>query len=130
MLYTVTQLSQDILWDIGRTLCDEIDTHTLRANQSDDLFYLVEQGLTGAVEEHMGLIEEEHELGQGQVAHFRQGGVELRQQPQQEGGVEFGLHHQLVGCQYAHHTFAAFRLQQVIDFERRFAEELVGPLVL
>ena len=65
MLYTVAQLSQYILWDIGRTLCDEIDTHTLRANQTDDLFYLVEQGLAGTVEEHMGLVEEEYELGQG-----------------------------------------------------------------
>ena len=43
MLYTVTQLSENVLWNIGRTLGDKIDTHAFRADESDDLLNLVEQ---------------------------------------------------------------------------------------
>ena len=75
MLHTVTQLSEDVLWNIGRTLCDKIDTHSLRAYQTDDLLYLVEQSLRGVGEEHVCLVEEEHEFRLGQVTHLWEGGV-------------------------------------------------------
>ena len=78
----------------------------------------------------MSLVEEEHEFRQWQVAHFGQGGVEFAEQPQQEGGVEFGLHHQFVGCQHAHHALATLYGQQVLDVEGGQAEEMLGALVL
>ena len=78
----------------------------------------------------MGLVEEEHEFGQFQIAHLRQGGVEFGEEPQQIGGVEFGLHHQFVGSQHTHHTLAAFGLDEVVDVERGLTEELVCSLCL
>ena len=89
---------------------------------------LVEQGFRGIFEQHVGLVEEEHEFRQWQIAYFRQGGIELAQQPQQIGGVELGLHHQLISSQHIHHTLTAFNLHQVADVERRLAEELVCTL--
>ena len=130
MLHTVTKLSEDALGDVGRTLGDEVDTHALGTDQTDHLFDLVEQGFGGAVEEHVGLVEEEHEFRQFHVAHFGEGGVEFREQPQQEGGVEFRLHHQFVGSQHVHHTLASLGLHQVVDIERGFTEELIGTLAL
>ena len=123
-------MSEDALGDVGRTLGDEVDTHALGTDQTDHLFDLVEQSLGGAVEEHVGFVEEEHELRQFHVAHFGQGGVELGEQPQQEGGVELRLHHQFVGSQHVHHTLAPLGLHQVVDVERGLAEELISPLAL
>ena len=94
------------------------------------MFNLIKQSLRGVCEEHVGLVEEEHKFRQWQVAHLRQGGVELAHEPQQEGGVELGLQHQLVGSQDVHDTLAAFGLQQVVDVERGQAEELIGSLSL
>ena len=76
----------------------------------------------------MGLVEEEHEFRQWQIAYFRQGGIELAQQPQQIGGIELGLHHQLISSQHIHHTLTAFNLHQVADVERGLSEELVCTL--
>ena len=130
MLHTVTKLSEDALGDVGRTLGDEVDTHALGTDQTNHLFDLVEQGFGGAVEEHVGLVEEEHEFRQFHVAHFGQGGVEFGEQPQEECGVKLRLHHQLVGSQHVHHTLSPFGLHQVVDVERGLTEELIGPLVL
>ena len=78
----------------------------------------------------MGLVEEEHELRQLHVTHLGQGGVQLRQQPQEEGTVELGLHHQLIGSQHTHDTLAVLGLHQVVDIKRGFSEEHVGTLIL
>ena len=77
MLHAVTKLTQYILRNIRRTLCDEIYTHALRTDQSDHLFNLVEQRLRSTIEQHVSLVEEEHQLRQFQVAHLWQCGVKL-----------------------------------------------------
>ena len=77
MLHTVAQLTKDILRNIGRTLGDEVDAHALGTYQTDYLFDLVEQGLGCAIEQHVGLVEEEHKLWQLHIAHLGQGRVEL-----------------------------------------------------
>ena len=130
MLHAVAQLAEDVLGDVGGALGDEVDADALGADEADDLLNLVEQGLRGVGEEHVGLIEEEDELGQGQVAHLGQRGVELREEPEQKRRVELGLHHQLVGSQHVHDALAALGLHQVVDVERGLAEELVGALGL
>ncbi len=78
---------------------------------------LVEQCLRGVCEQHVGLVEEEYKFRQWQIAHLGQGGVEFREQPQQERRVEFWLHHQFIGGQHVHDTLAAFCLHQVVDIE-------------
>ena len=79
MLYAVTQLSEYILGDVGRTLCDEVDTHALRTDKTDDLFNLIELGLRRVCKQHVCLVEEEHKLGLRQIADFRQCAVEFRE---------------------------------------------------
>ena len=102
---------------------DEIDAHALGTHQADDLFNLVNQGLGGVLEQHVGFIEEEHQLRQFEVTDFGQLFIELAQQPQQEGGIELGIEHQLVGSQHIHHTATAFGLEEVQGIERRLTEE-------
>ena len=130
MLHTVAQLSEDGLGDVCGALGDEVDAHSLASDESDDLLDLIHHGFGGVLEEHVRLVEEEDEFWFVKVAHLGKGGVEVRHQPEQECGVEFGLHHQFVGCQDVHDALAAFGLEQVHDVERRFAEELVGALSL
>ena len=130
MLHTVTQLAQNSLRNIGRTLGHEVDAHTLTADEANDLLNLVNHGLGGVVEEHVSLIEEEHEFRQIEVAHLRQSAVKFAHEPQQEGGVELGLEHELVGSKHIHDTLATLALQQVVDFKFGLAKEQVATLVL
>ena len=64
------------------------------------------------------------------VSDFREGDIELRQQPEQESRINLRLEHQFVGGQDAHDTFATFRGEEVVDVEGRLSEELVRTLVL
>ena len=130
VLHAVAQLGEDVDGHVARHLGDEVDAHALRADEADDLLDLVDQGLGGAVEEHMRLVEEEHEFRQFEVAHFGEGGVEFGHQPQQVGGVEFRVEHQLVGGQDVHHAAAVLHGEEVVHVERRFAEEFVAAFAL
>ena len=85
VLNTVTQLTENLLGDIGRRLGHEIDAHTLRTDQANNLLDLIDQRLRRTIEQHMSLIEEEDQLGQLGIAHLGQILIQLRQQPQQEG---------------------------------------------
>ena len=78
----------------------------------------------------MRLVKEEDELRLLQVAHLGQRGVQFREQPQQECGVELRLHHQLVGSQHAHHALAVLNGQQVLYVKRGESEEMLGTLIL
>ena len=130
VLHAVSELSEHDFGDVRRALGDEIDAHALRANQSDDLFDFVEQRLRRVGEQHVCLVEEEYEFRHLHVAHLGQRAVELGKQPEQERGIEFRLHHQLVGGQHVHDALAAIGLHQVVDVERRLTEEFVGSLRL
>ena len=72
MLNPVSELSENALRYVGRTLGHEIDTHTLAPDESYDLFDLVCQSLWRVVKEHVRLIEEEHQLRQIHVTDLRE----------------------------------------------------------
>ena len=129
MLDAVTKLAQDVLRDVRGALGDEVDAHALGADEADNLLNLVREGLGSAFKEHVGLVKEEYKLGKIHFSDLRKGGVELRHEPQQEGGVELGLKHQLVCGQHVHDAFAAFALKKVVYVEVRFSEELLRALV-
>ena len=78
----------------------------------------------------MRLIEEEYQLRQFGIAHLGQILIQLRQQPQQEGRVKFGVEHKFVSRQHIHHTATALSLNQVEDIECRLTEELIATLAL
>ena len=110
MLHAVSELSEYGFGDVGRGLRDEVDADALGTDEPDYLLDLVHKSLGSLVEEGVGLVEEEHELGQVHVSDFRQFGIDLRKQPEQEGGVELGVLHQLVGCQDAENALAVVGL--------------------
>ena len=130
MLHAVAQLGEDIDRHVARNLGDEIDADALGADQADHLFDLVHQGFGGAVKEHVRFVEEEHELRQVEVSDFREFGVKLRHEPEQVGGVELRIKHQLVGGQDVHHAAAVFHGEEVFDIEGGFTEELVAAFTL
>ena len=129
MLHAVPQLTQNIGRNVRRALGDEPDAHALGTDEADYLLNLVREGLGRALEQHVGLVKEEHQLGQFHLPYLRQRGVQLREQPQQERRVQLGLQHEFVGRQHIHDALAALALQEVVDVKVRFPEELVRALV-
>jgi hypothetical protein len=99
VLHPGAQLAQHRVGNVGRVLGDEIDAHALGADQPHDLLDLLQQRLFRVVEQQVGLVEEEHQLGFVGIADLGQFLEQLRQQPQQEGRIELGRLDQLVGGQ-------------------------------
>ncbi len=131
MLHPVAQLAGHFLGNVDRVLRHEEHAHALGTDQPHDLLDLVFQRLGRIVEQQVRLVEEEHQLGLFRIAHLGQALEQLGQQPQQEGGVELGAAHQLVGGE--HVDEAAPLLvggQEIVDLQRRLAEEQVCPLAL
>ena len=119
------------LGHVDRVLRDEVDADALRADQAHDALDRLDQRLRRVVEQEMRLVEEEDELRLVEVADLRQLLEQLRHQPQQEGRVEARVVHQLVGGKDVDDAAPVpVRLHQVLDVERRLAEELVALLVL
>ena len=117
MLDTVSELSEDLLWNIRRTLCHEIHSHTLASDKTYDLLDLVYKSLGSLVKEHMGLIEEEHKLRKVHIADFRKLSVELCKEPEKECRIKLRLKHELVSCQHIHNTLALLALEKVVDIK-------------
>ena len=128
MLDAVAELAEDVLRDVRRALGDEIDADALGTDESDDLLDLGLEGLGGIFEQHVRLVEEEDELGKVHVTDFREGAVQFGQQPEEEGGIELGLEHELVRREDVHNALATLALKEVVDVEGRLAEELVRTL--
>ena len=79
----------------------------------------------------MGLVKEEDQFGLLQIADLRQSLEHLRQQPQQEGGVEPRRAHQLVCRQHIDHAVTArICLHEVVDIEHGLPEKLGAALGL
>ena len=130
VLHAVAQLGQHLVRHVDRVLRDEIDADALGADQPHHLLDLVHQRLRRIVEQQMRLVEEEHQFRLRQVAGFRQFLKQLRQHPQQEGGVEPRALHQLVGDQNIDHAAAvAVGLHEILQRQRRLAEEFRAALV-
>src|SRR5690606_21646224 len=84
----------------------------------------------GVVEQQVRLVEDEHQLRLFQIADFRQLLEQLRQQPQQESGVQARLEDQLRGGEDADHPAAVVvDAHDVGQFQRRLAEELLATVL-
>ena len=130
MLHAVTQLAQNVGRNVRGALRNEPDAHTLGTDEPNHLLNLVRKRLGRALKQHVGLVKEEHQLGQIHLPYLRQRSVQFRQQPQQEGGIELGLKHELIRRQHVHDAFSALALQKVVNVKVRLPEELVRALVL
>ena len=131
MLDAVAELGEDGLRQVERVLRDEVDADALAADEADDLFDLFDEGLRGVVEEEVGFVEEEDELGFFHVADFGQFLEEFGEQPEQEGGVEAGRVDELVGGQDVDGAAAiGGEEHEVGEFQGRLAEEGFAALLV
>ena len=79
----------------------------------------------------MRLVEEEHELGLVEIAGLGQALEQLGQQPEQEGRIQRRLLVELVGREDVDDAAAGHVLtQQIVEIERRLAEEVLGAIGL
>ena len=129
MLHAVAQLGQHAVWNIERVLRDEIHAHALGTHQPHHQFDALDQHLGRFVEQQVGLVEEEDQLGLFGVANFGEGFEQLGQHPQQKGGVQAWRIHELVGRQDVDDALAVHRLHEVLDVEHGLAKELVAALL-
>ncbi len=130
VLHAIAELRQHLVGHVERILRDEIDADALGAHQPHHLLDLLQQRLGRLVEQQMRLVEEEHELRLFRIADFRQFLEQFRQQPEQEGGVEPRIGHQLVGGEDVDIAAAvAVGLHEVLQLERGLAEEFLAALV-
>ena len=130
VLHAIAELPQHRLGHVERVLRDEINADALGADEAHDLLHRVEKRLGRAVEQKMRLVEEEDELGFVGVAHLGQRLEQFRKHPQQEGRVETRTAHQLVGGEDVDDPLPALGADEVLQVERRLAEEGAGALVL
>ena len=131
MLHAIAELAEDFGGHVVGELRAEIHAHALGADDADHLFHALAQRRRGVVEQQMGFVEEEHQLGFVQIAHFRQVLEQLGEQPQQESGVQAGFENELVGGEDVDHaTPGKIGAHQVVEIERWFAEEQVSTVLL
>ena len=130
MLHTVAELTENGIGDVGRILCAEIDAHAFGADEPDHLFDLFEQRGGYAIEEQVGFVEEEDEARPVEVAHLGQALEKLGKEIEEEGGVELRGAHEAFGLEDVDDAAAVAWLEEVEDVEGRFAEEMVGALLL
>src|SRR5262249_37234983 len=130
VLHAIAELAEHDVRQVERVLSDEEDADPLRADQPYHLFDLLEQRLRRIAEQEMRLIEEEHELRLVEVANLRQVLEQLRQQPQQEGGVNARTLHEPVGSEDVDRAVASgIDHHEVGQLERRLAEEPITALL-
>ena len=72
MLHAVTQLGQHRVGNVQRILGHEEHAHTLAAYQTDHQFDALNQHLGRVVEQQVGFVKKEHQLGLVEVAHLWQ----------------------------------------------------------
>ena len=91
VLHPAAELSQDLVGDVRGRLGDEDDAHALGADEPHRAHHGLQEGLRGAGEQQVRLVEEEHHGGLVRVADLRQGLEELGEQPHEEGGEQRAL---------------------------------------
>ena len=131
MLEAVAELAQDVVRHVVGELRAEIHAHALGADDADHLLDPLFQRGRRVVEQQMRFVEDEDQLRFVQIADFRQILEQLRQQPQQEAGIQLRLQDQLVGGEDVDQSAAiGIGPHQIVQFKRRLAEEHVGALLL
>jgi len=71
VLHTVSKLAKHGVRDVCGVLGDKINTHTLGADQPNNLFNLLQESFRGIIKQQVRFVEKEHEFGFVGVADFR-----------------------------------------------------------
>ena len=125
------ELGEHVVGYVGRGLRHEEDADALRADQPHRLGDLVEEGLGRVVEQQVGLVEEEHQLGLVDVADLGQVVEQVGQQPHQERREDGRPVLEVGQLDEVDQAAAVGRgLEELRRLELRLTEERLGPLVL
>ena len=128
MLHPIAELAKNNVGYIERVLSHEIDSDTLRSDQSNDLLNLIKECRRGIVKKEVRLVEEEDKLWFIRISELRQSFEELGQEPEQERERRSGRLQQAVGGEYVDHSAAiAVRLDQVIERQSRLPVSWLPP---
>ncbi|MDT4849490.1 hypothetical protein FQZ97_836140 [compost metagenome] len=132
MLDAQAELGQHVIGQVTGRLGDEVDADAFRANQPHHLFQAFLQGFRGVGEQQVRLVEEQRQHRLVGIAALRQLLEQLGQQPQQEGRVDLRrLVHQAAGVEQMNApTTVAIGLEDVLQLQRRLAEQGLGALLL
>ena len=131
VLDLVAKLREDSARDIRRVLCAEVYADALRTYQLDDLLDLFEQRLAGVGKEKVGFVEKEHHLRFVHVADLGQCLEELRQHPEEEGGVELSVRDEVARVEYLDDAAALFVSHEPVAYVQiRLAEERIAAVHL
>jgi hypothetical protein len=130
VLHPVAQLGQHAVGDVQRVLGHEIHAHALGPHQPHHQLDALDQHLGRLVEQQVGLVEEEHQLGLVGVADLGQLLEQLGQHPQQEGGVQARRDISLSAARMLMTPWPLTVCMKVVDVQHRLAEELVAALGL
>ena len=90
VLHAVAELAQHRVRYVERVLRHEVDAHALGSHQAHHQLDALDQRRGRVLKSRCASSKEEHQLGLIDVTHLGQGLEQLRQHPQQEGGVERG----------------------------------------
>ena len=131
MLHPVADLGQHHIGQVGGLLGDKPDRHALGADQPHHLLHLLQQGLGSILEEQMGFVKEESQLGLVQIARFGQHLVQLSEHPQHKGGVQQGMQEQFPALQNVHHAATVLiPVHPVGKIQIGLAEKQLAALIL
>ena len=130
MLNLIAQLCQNIVRDVSGVLGDEVDAHALGADELDNLLYLLQQMLGNPLEQQMRFVKEEDHPGLLGITDLRQRLKQLREHPQQEGGVQGGIIHQAPAVQNIDGTLSAVGGKPVGNPQGGLTEELLAAPAL
>ena len=131
VLHPVAELGEHHVGQVGGELGDEEHADALRADQADRLGHRVEEGVGGAVEQQVGLVEEEDQGRLLGVADLGEALEQLGQHPHQEGREERRLARDVDQVQHRDDPAPVGRRpQQVGHLEGGLAEEDVAAVGL
>ncbi len=127
MVNPVAQLPEHRLRHVEGALRHQPQPDSLGTDKPRRPFHRLHQRLGRVVEEHVGLIEQQHQLGPVQVAGFRHLLEDLAQQVQQHGRVQRRLGHEALGGEHVDDaTTAGIDTHQIVDVQGWLSKEVAG----
>ena len=130
VLHLHPELTENIVWDVSRQLGAEKNADPFGADQFDHGLDFIEERLFGIGKNQVRFVDKENELWLIHVAHFRESGIELGEQLEHEGGEKFRAILHVAETENRDRAKAVDHAQQILNFKRRLAEELLRALLL
>jgi len=124
VLHAVPELPEHDIGKVDRILGDKVNANALGADQAHHLLDFVDKRFRGILEEQVGFVEEEDELRFVEIADLGELLEHLREEIEQEHGVERGIEQQLFrGDDVDHATPVIGGAHEIGKLKRWLAEQ-------